>query len=254
MPRYRALVEYDGTAYHGFQRQCAEQPTIQGEIERALTCIFHRFVSVTGSGRTDSGVHARGQVISFVVDWQYQPDDLQRALNANLPADIVILQLSLTEPDFHPRFDARQRVYHYYIYNQSIRSPIRRLYSWHVTRYLDVSLMNTAAQHLVGIHDFATFGTPPQGDKTVRELFSARWRREDALLTFEIAANAFLYRMVRSIVGSLRLVGDGSWSVDEFLTAFRACDRNHCGPAAPAHGLYLISVTYKNVETGDERV
>ncbi|MEZ4642224.1 MAG: tRNA pseudouridine(38-40) synthase TruA [Chloroflexota bacterium] len=245
MPRYFALVEYDGSSYHGFQRQRAEQLTIQGEIERALACIVRRPVTVTGAGRTDSGVHALGQVVSFDVDWQYRSLDLQRALNANLPHDIAILQLEITKPEFHPRFDARCRVYQYHIYNQPIRSPIRRLRSWHVTRSLDMSLMDAAAQSLIGVHDFATFGTPPQGDNTVREVFAAHWREQhDGLLIFEIAANAFLYRMVRSIVGSLKLVGDGSWSVDEFVTVFRACDRDRCGAAAPAHGLYLVSIEY----------
>ncbi len=245
MPRYCALVEYDGSSYYGFQRQRAGQPTIQSEIEQALAVIIRRHVSITGAGRTDSGVHALGQVVSFDVDWQHRPIDLQRAINANLPTDIAILQLTLTHPEFHPRYDARRRVYHYHIYNQTIRSPIHRLHSWHVARPLDVPLMNTAAQRLIGIHDFATFGTPPQGNNSVRELLVAKWQEQgDGLLVFEIAANAFLYRMVRSIVGSLKLVGEGAWSVDKFVTVFRACDRDCCGAAAPAHGLYLVSVAY----------
>lgn len=244
MARFRALVEYDGTDYFGFQRQIETQPTVQSELERVIRQIVREPTPISGSGRTDSGVHATGQVISFDSEWRHPAADLQRALNANLPADIAILQLDTAEPTFHPRFDARKRAYEYQIYNAAVRSPLRRRNSWHVARPLDWERMNQAAHCLMGIHDFATFGQPPQGEITIREVFEARWEKRNEYLVFFIAANAFLYRMVRSIVGSLKAVGDGRWTVEQFEAALAACDRSRSGQVAPAQGLTLVSVTY----------
>ena len=244
MARYCARIEYDGTGYYGFQRQRDDQPTIQRAIEDALAQVVRQPVRVAGAGRTDSGVHATGQVIGFDVVWRHGVDKLQRALNANLPADIVILQLDETTATFHPRFDARRRAYVYQISNTAVRHPLQRYRSWHVSQPLDIALMNEAARCLPGVHDFATFGQPPQGEQTIREVFAAQWQRQGEMLVFFIEANAFLYRMVRSLVGSMKAVGDGRWSTDEFKAAFAACDRRLSGMAAPAHGLYLVSVTY----------
>lgn len=252
MARYCARIEYDGTDYYGFQRQRDDQPTVQSAIEQALDQIVHHQVRVTGAGRTDSGVHATGQVIAFDIEWQHRLEDLHRALNANLPTNIVVLQLNETTTTFHPRFDARRRAYAYHIYNTAVRSPLRRHRSWHVSQPLDVAKMNQSAAFLLGVHDFATFGQPPQGDNTVREVFAARWQRQEDLLVFFIEANAFLYRMVRSLVGSMKAVGDGRWSIAEFEAALNACDRHRSGTVAPAHGLYLVSVTYG--EEQDENI
>ena len=213
-------------------------------MERALTQVAGEAIAITAAGRTDSGVHARGQVISFDLAWRHGEQALLRAINANLPQDIALLDLSLAAPDFHPRFDARRRKYLYYVYNRPVRSPLYRLYSWHIQRPLALDAMNAAAEHLAGTHDFSTFGQPPQGDNTVRELFEASWRRDGELLVFDIEGNAFLYRMVRSIVGSLRAVGQGEWTVDEFVDAFNAGDRSRAAPTAPPHGLVLFSITY----------
>ncbi|MFW6042271.1 MAG: tRNA pseudouridine(38-40) synthase TruA [Chloroflexota bacterium] len=242
--RFRATVAYDGTAYCGFQRQVATQPTVQQELERAIGRLASGSVSVTAAGRTDSGVHARGQIISFELGWKHDVDSLQRAVNAALPADIALVSLSESDLDFHPRYDARRRAYHYYLYNAPTRSPLHRLYSWHVRRPLKVAHMNEAARHLVGIHDFATFGQPPQGEVTIREIFRADWQRQDEMLVFHIEGNAFLYRMVRSIVGSLVAVGSGAWTVDDFVSAFEARDRSRAATTAPPQGLCLISVSY----------
>jgi tRNA pseudouridine38-40 synthase len=241
---YRALIAYDGTAYAGFQRQREGQPTIQGELERVLAELAQGPIRIKGAGRTDSGVHARGQVIGFELEWRHGPGALQQALNAYLPADIAVLNLEQCEAGFHPRFDARRRAYEYIIYNAAVRSPIGRQYAWHVKRPIDEYKMNQAAQALVGVQDFATFGQPPQGENTVRELFTAVCRRDDKQVSIFIEANAFLQRMVRSIAGSLKLVGEGSWSVEQFVIALEACDRSRCGTVAPPHGLYLVSVTY----------
>jgi tRNA pseudouridine38-40 synthase len=242
--RYRATVEYDGTGYYGFQRQAAEQPTIQSELERALESLAERAVPVTGAGRTDSGVHAWGQVISFDLAWSHGVKALQRALNANLPPAIAVLDIAEAAPDFHPRFDARRRSYSYYVYNAPVRSPLRRLRCWHLSQPLDLARMNEAAACLVGEHDFATFGQPPQGENSVRVVYEAQWARQGPLLHFTIVGNAFLQRMVRSIVGSLRLVGEGRWTVEDFVAAFRAGDRDRAGQTAPPNGLYLAAVSY----------
>ncbi|MCA9948420.1 MAG: tRNA pseudouridine(38-40) synthase TruA [Anaerolineales bacterium] len=247
--RFRALVEYDGTDYFGFQRQRIEQPTIQGELERVLTDLTRSPVTVTGAGRTDSGVHAMGQMISFTIAWQHGVDALRNALNANLPNDIGILKIEEAAPSFHPRYDARRRAYKYSIYNAAVRSPLRRRYSWYVQRQLDLDNMNQAAALLVGTRDFATFGTPPQGINTVREIYQAYFYRQQEFILFFVEANAFLYRMVRSLVGSLAAVGDGSWSVTDFADALYACDRRRSGSAAPPQGLSLVSVVYEERET-----
>lgn len=243
MPRYKALVAYDGTAYNGFQRQL-DQPTIQGELEQAIHKIFRRPVTVIGAGRTDSGVHALGQVVAFDLDWPHGEAALLRALNANLPDDIGIQELTEAPPDFHPRFDARRRAYVYNIYNYKVPHPLFRHQSWHVIRPLALERMNEAAVTILGEHDFATFGQPPQGENTVRYVFSAEWHQKDSFHTFTIEANAFLYRMVRSLVGSMKLVGEGSWTVEAFVTALAAKDRSQAGQTAPPQGLFLQSVTY----------
>jgi tRNA pseudouridine38-40 synthase len=242
--RYRAIVEYDGTAYVGFQRQ--RQPnSVQELLEQAVTTVSQQPATVIGSGRTDSGVHATGQVISFELDWSHGVTALQRALNANLPPDIAVRTLEEVNASFHPRFDARRRVYEYHIYNSPVRSPIQRHYRWQVTKPLSLVRMNEAAALLIGVHDFATFGRPPQGENTIRHVFVAEWRQEDAGFIFTIAANAFLYRMVRTIVGCLKNVGEGSWDVAQFRAAFDATDRCQAAALAPAHGLYLVSVLYE---------
>jgi tRNA pseudouridine38-40 synthase len=244
MKRYRALIEYDGRNYFGFQRQREGFPTIQGELESVLSSLVRRPVSVTGAGRTDSGVHALGQVVSFTIEWRHEPDALARALNANLPRDIAALSVVETSSEFHPRYDAQRRAYKYLVYTAPVRSPLRRLRSWHVSRALDVEAMNRAASFLPGVHDFATFGLPPQGENTVREVFHAGWQEKGECLEFSIEATAFLYRMVRSLVGSLVAVGTCSWQVCDFEAAFAACDRNRSAAAAPPQGLYLASITY----------
>ena len=244
--RYRATLAYDGMAYYGFQRQRAGQLTVQEVVERALAAVAHQPVAILAAGRTDTGVHATGQVIAFDLAWAHGTAKLVRALNANLPPDVAIWGVDEAPDTFHPRYDAVRRRYEYVVQEcpDGLPRPFTRHRYWQIFEELDVVQMNLAAQHLVGEHDFATFGTPPQGDSTIRELFMADWRREDGLLIFTIEANAFLYRMVRSIVGSLKLVGDGRWPVAKFVAGLQAADRRLAGTTAPAHGLYLVSVTY----------
>jgi len=241
--RARAVVAYDGTDYGGFQRQ-ANAPTVQAELEAALTQVTQESVIVLAAGRTDAGVHAAGQVIAFDTGWQHSLSDLRRALNAVLPADVAVLEVEGAAPDFHPRYDARSRRYRYTLYNGPVRWPLSRRYSLHVMGTLDVSAMQRAAQYLVGEQNFATFGQPPQGRNAVRHVLVAEWRGELPCLTFDIEANAFLYHMVRSIVGTLLGVGRGKMSVGEFVAVLEAGERSQAGPTAPPHGLCLMEVKY----------
>jgi tRNA pseudouridine38-40 synthase len=202
-------------------------------------------------------VHAVGQVIAFDTSWRHGVGDLQRAMNAVLPPDVAVREVKVAASDFHPRYDARSRRYRYRIHNAVVRSPIARRYSLHVPYPLDAALMQRAAECLVGEHDFATFGQAPQGEITVRRVFSAVWREasSDGLgfdgtrsrgksLTLDIAANAFLYRMVRSIVGTLLDVGQGRMSVRTFEEALGSCDRGRAGKTAAPNGLCLVQVNY----------
>jgi tRNA pseudouridine38-40 synthase len=238
-----AVIEYDGTDYLGFQLQ-AEGRTVQGELERALAKITRRETRVTGAGRTDAGVHAMGQVISFVPHWGHSLPELHRAMNALLPEDVVVHQMAWEVDGFHPRFDAVSREYRYTVLNQSLRSPLARRFAYHYLKPLDVEAMDRAARRLVGSHDFASFGRPPQGENTVRQVYRAECTRQDQFIYFDIVANAFLYRMVRNIVGTLLLVGMGKLSPERFEEIFQARDRRGTGPAVPAHGLCLMRVNY----------
>jgi len=243
--RYKALLAYEGTAYRGFQWQ-PQAPTIQGEVERALLEATQQRVRVLAAGRTDAGVHALGQVIAFDVVWRHGTGGLHRALNALLPPDIVVWRLEPASSDFHPRYDARSRIYRYTILNQPWRDPLLRHITYHIGEPLDVSAMDQAAQALVGPHDFAVFGTPLQeGGPTVRHVLAARCWREGALVHFEIEANAFLRRMVRRLMGTLLWVGRGRYSVAEFVDLLDAGEGARAGPAVCAWGLCLRQVVYE---------
>ena len=242
--RVRAVVAYDGTDYGGFQRQ-VNAPTIQGTLEAALAQVTQETIAILAAGRTDAGVHAAGQVIAFDTTWQHGAVTLQRALNAVLPADIVVRDVEQAASDFHPRYDARSRHYRYTLYNAPVRWPLDRRYSLYVATPLDVDAMQQAARFLVGEHDFAAFGRPhKQGGATVRRMLMAEWGGEIPKLIFDIEANAFLYRMVRSIVGTLLQVGKGDVSVEEFAAVLASCNRDHAGTTAPPHGLCLMEVKY----------
>ncbi len=244
MSDYRAVVEYDGTDYHGFQIQ-AGAPTIQEELERALARITGEETRVIGAGRTDAGVHATGQVIAFHATWRHSLEDLQRALNAVLPAAIVVKELADAPAGFHPRFSASSRVYRYAVLNQPWRSPLWARFAHHVATPLAVGAMNEAAATIIGRHDFVAFGQPPQGENSVRQVFRAEWRRDDVWCCFYIEADAFLRGMVRSLVGTMLLVGQGRLSVSEFADILASGDRGRAAPPAPPCGLYLTEVKYE---------
>jgi tRNA pseudouridine38-40 synthase len=246
MARYQAVLEYDGTEFLGFQRQAAGR-TVQSEVEAALSRIGWAGKATLGAGRTDAGVHASGQVIAFDFDWAHGPDDLLRALNANLPPDVAAKSLAECAPDFHPRFSAQGRRYQYVIYNAPIRSPLAARYAWHVwPPALNLEAMQTASRALLGQHDFAAFGTDPEeGNNTVRTVSQAGWSaREGGWFYFDIQADAFLYRMVRSLVGALKRVGTGDLTAAGFKEILESRDRSQCPPLAPPQGLCLVEVLY----------
>jgi tRNA pseudouridine38-40 synthase len=245
--RVWARVEYDGTGFYGFQVQ-AQGRTVQGEIERALEAITGVETRVTGAGRTDRGVHAQGQVVSFEPTWQHELADLHRALNAVLAADVAVLELGLAPEGFHPRFSAVSRTYRYTLLGQPLRSPLARHRAWQVWPVPDVAPMVEASRCLLGTHDFATFGRAPQGNSTVRAVHRAEFQECQPVITFDIEANAFLYRMVRSIVGMLALVGWGRIAVEEFEAILEAQDRSRIRQVAPAQGLCLMRVNYATGE------
>ncbi len=252
--RYRAILAYDGTAYRGFQRLAGDEPNIQSTVEAAIARVSEQQVTVIGAGRTDAGVHATGQVIAFDLAWRHEDDDLLRAINATLPDDIAVQKLDRAEPDFHPRYDASSRTYRYFVFEAQIRQPMMARMAWWVHppihQRLDVDKMNWAAAKLLGSHDFASFGTPPQGEKTRRHVFRSEWEIEvptqgTRLISYCIEANAFLYHMVRTIVGSLVEIGLGRMTIAEFIDAFQAKDRGRIGWLAPPHGLTLVEVKYE---------
>lgn len=246
MTRYRAVVEYDGSMYYGWQRQ-PNLPTIQGKLEQVLSRIYRQPVRVYGAGRTDAGVHACGQVMHFEMDWSHASEDLKRACNAILPSDILIRSVAPVRHDFHARHSAVAKTYTYRILNRSLRSCFWRAYAWHVRVPLKLALMNQAAHYLKGLHDFASFGMPTDGtESTVREISQAIWEADAAtgLLQFKIRGSGFLRYMVRSLVGTLVMVGREKISCDDFIRVLESCDRSKSGPSAPPHGLYLMKVEY----------
>lgn len=261
------LVAYDGTDYHGFQLQSGV-PTIQGALETALAQVTGAQVRVIGSGRTDSGVHARGQVIALQVPWRHSVQSLQRAVNANLPSAVAVRRLQVAPAGFHPRFSALSRTYRYTVYDRATldgitvadaaaprHSPLTDRFALYTTHVLDLQAMQGAMKHLLGEHDFATFGQPPQGENTVRHLYEAEWQLVEITpaplshypgrcLIFTVSANAFLRQMVRNLVGVSLAVGRGEWGDVDVQQALAACDRGRCTPPAPANGLVLESVRY----------
>lgn len=241
--RVKATVAYDGTDFLGFQRQASGR-TVQEVLETTLEKITEKPTRVLAAGRTDTGVHAEGQVIAFDTDWRHSLPDLERAMNAVLPQDVAVRDPVSVAPSFHPRYTARSRRYRYTVYNASVRSPLARRASLHCKESLDLEAMQAAAGLVRGEHDFAAFGRPTQGEVTVRRVIEAAWVAEPPWLFFEIEANAFLFRMVRSIVGTLLQVGRGRLSPDEFGAILASRDRSRAGQTAPAHGLCLIRVEY----------
>ena len=245
VPTFKLTIAYDGTDYCGWQVQ-KNGKSIQETIERALQKIILEEVRVTASGRTDSGVHALAQVASVKMHKEMTCNTLQRALNGNLPLDIRILHCEPAVEDFHAIRDAKRKRYRYHINDARIHDVFRRRYAWHVYRRLDHVAMHTAAQGLVGEHDFRTYEAAGSDRKTsVRTIYTLHVERQNtAEMTIEVEANGFLYMMVRNIVGTLVEVGRGSQSVEWPADILTLKNRSVAGDTAPACGLFLVDVTY----------
>jgi tRNA pseudouridine38-40 synthase len=244
MTNYKASVQYDGTDYYGFQSQ-AEQPTIQRVLENVLAEITREPVRVVGAGRTDRGVHARVQVISFQSDWVRSPEVMQRACNAQLPTAISIQSLAVAPEEFHARRSARARTYRYTLDNRVVRAPLASRYAWHVHGALAEDTMQAALHFCLGRHDFVAFGSPPKKDKSgERDLLSARCWRELDWVFVELKANAFLQGMARRIVGTLVEVGAGRLDPGRMAELLAERDKQQVKWKAPPHGLCLWDVNY----------
>jgi tRNA pseudouridine38-40 synthase len=239
-----AIVEYDGTEYLGFQIQ-RNGRTIQGEIERALAQVTQHRTRIVGAGRTDAGVHAKGQVIHFVAEWRHDLGDLHRALNAVLAQDVAVLELREVDPGFHARYSAFSREYVYTVHNSPVRSPVTQRYAYCYPKPLDVEPIDHACCCLLGTHDFLPFGWPPRGENTVRTVYRARCWRAGTFVYIDLEADAFLRRMVRRIVANLLLVGNGELSVESFAGLLLLKDRRTPAVDAPAQGLCLVRVNYE---------
>lgn len=250
MPRYKLLVEYDGTPYVGWQAQ-ANGPSVQGAIEDAFLRFEAGRIVVKGAGRTDTGVHATGQVahVDFPRDWPAAK--LMDALNAHLkhdraePHPIAILSVEIVGEEFDARFSAKARHYLYRIVDRRAPLALEQNRAWHVRTRLDEAAMDAAAKRLLGTHDFTTFrATRCQAKSPVKTLDRLDVTRVGDVVEIRTSARSFLHNQVRSMVGSLKLIGDGSWSADDLTAALAATDRTACGPVAPAAGLTLVRVDY----------
>ena len=245
MPRYKLTIEYYGTPFVGWQVQ-ENGPSIAGALADAIERFAGERPAIGGAGRTDAGVHARGQVAHFDLTKEWEPDTVRDALNAHLrPQPIAVLAAEVARADFDARFSARKRHYLYRIVNRRADLALDRERAWRVAKPLDAAAMHEAAQRLVGLHDFTTFRSVEcQAKSPVKTLDRLDVARDGEEIRVAAAARSFLHHQVRSMVGSLALVGEGKWSADDLAAALAARDRTRCGPVAPACGLYLVRVDY----------
>lgn len=247
MRRIRVTVAYDGTGYHGWQVQPG-LTTIQGELERAVSELESAPVSVAGSGRTDAGVHALGQVAAFDLANPIPLENLRRALNRLLPRDIRVLSTEEAAPDFHPRYQAKAKTYEYRILRPEICLPFERLYVWHHPYPLDAGPMREFAALLEGEHDFSAFAAADEKDEPgrskVRRVFSSSFECEGERWVYRVRGSGFLKHQVRMTVGTLVEAGKGNVTRGEFLARLTAGFEGKAGPALPASGLFLVSVEY----------
>jgi len=245
MKNYKLTIEYDGTAYHGWQIQ-ASDITIQETIEKALSTMTKEKIRLSGSGRTDAGVHALGQVANFKTNSRIPADAFFAGLNSLLPDDIVITACESMDDDFHARFSAKNKTYQYRIYNHPIPLAIGRQYAWHIRKKLNVTAMQQAVALIIGTHDFKSFeGAGSPRSHTTRTVINAEFAKTDnEYLVFEITANGFLRYMVRNLVGTLADVGLLKTTTDEFKLILEAKNRDLAGVTAPPQGLFLVNVSY----------
>jgi len=245
MPRFKLTIEYDGTPFAGWQWQ-DDAPTVQRALTDAIAAFCGHPVKVAGAGRTDAGVHAFGQVAHVDLEKDWRVDRVRDAINAYLrPHPVAVLSAEKMPDGFDARFSAKKRHYLYRIANRRPDLALERCRAWRVPRRLNVEAMHEAAQRLIGKHDFTTFrSTECQAKSPVKTLDTLDVTRDGEDVHIKTSARSFLHNQVRSMVGSLALVGDGKWSAGDLAAALAARDRAACGPVAPPEGLYLVSVDY----------
>lgn len=245
MPRYKIVLEYDGTPFVGWQRQ-ANGPSVQEAVEGAVFALAGERTGVSGAGRTDAGVHALGQCAHFDLAKSFPPDTVRDALNAHLrPNPITVLAAEEAGPDFDARYSAKERRYLYRIVNRRSPLALERERAWHVATPLNAEAMNEAAGLLVGRHDFSTFRSAEcQAKSPLKTLDRLAVARRGEVIEVDARARSFLHNQVRIMVGSLALVGEGKWTAADLAAALHARDRTKGGPTVPACGLYLAAVVY----------
>lgn len=244
MKRVKLTIAYDGTNYCGWQVQ-PNGITVEEVLNRELSRLLQEEIHVIGASRTDSGVHALGNVAVFDTDARIPAEKISFALNRSLPDDIVVQKSEEVPQDFHPRYCDSTKTYEYCIWNATFVQPVNRLYTYHVHDALDVEAMQRAARYIYGEHDFASFcSVGAQVQTTVRTVYSVDVIKKNELITIRVTGAGFLYNMVRIIAGTLLQVGTGAKSPEWVKEVLEAKDRNQAGPTAPAHGLTLIGIAY----------
>ncbi|MDP2654579.1 MAG: tRNA pseudouridine(38-40) synthase TruA [Candidatus Omnitrophota bacterium] len=252
MPRnIKLTIEYDGTEFEGWQVQGPRHRTVQGEIQKALRKIFKRDIVLVGSGRTDSGTHALGQAANFKAETSMPAEEMVRALNANLPADIAVLAAAEVPDGFHAQFNAKSKTYRYTILNRPVRCACLRKLAFHVPYPLDATLMRREGQVLVGRKDFRSFMASDTAEKmkpgekdTVRTIRRLSVKKEGPWISIDVESDGFLYKMVRNIVGTLIEIGSGKLPSGSMRKILLQKDRGYAGDTAPARGLCLVTVRY----------
>jgi tRNA pseudouridine38-40 synthase len=242
MPNVRLILEYDGTDYVGWQFQINGR-SVQEEVEKAIKQLFQSDIRITGGGRTDAGVHARGQVANFNIERSVDFELLAKSMNAILPQSIIVREAAEVPKDFNSRYDAKSRRYAYFISQEP--TAIQRNYCWQIYQKLDFELMQTCAKHILGEHGFRSFCKVETDMHHHRCTISlAEWKRKESVLMFEITSNRFLHGMVRTLVGTMVNVGRGHTRIEDFATILEAKDRSVAGMSAPAKGLFLEEILY----------
>ena len=241
---YKFLVQYDGTRYSGWQKQGNTGNTIQGKLEKAISGLLGESIEVAGSGRTDAGVHARGQVANFRTEQRLEPDKFCGKLNDALPEDISVSQLTVASPRFHARLSAKEKTYRYTIQNSPVTDVFSRKYEYKMTDKLKVSAMEQAAEYLIGTHDFKGFSAGHTKKSTIRHIRSIEICQEGSKIYLTFTGNGFLYNMVRILVGTLIEVGRGERLPESISEVLKTQDRTKAGFTAPPQGLCLMEVKY----------
>ncbi len=246
MSRFKVIVAYDGTNYHGFQKQ-NNALTIQEVLEKAITSIVQQPIEIIGAGRTDTGVHAKGQCCVFDAKTNIPEENLIKAINSRLPKDIVVKNVQSVQENFHPRYSAKRKIYRYQILNSKTCDPFLYRYAYFYPHTLEISLMQEAAKYIIGEHDFKCFCSAGSSvQSTIRTVYSLDVNKHDELVCIEICGNGFLYNMVRIIAGTLIQVGIKKLSPKEIQNIIDGKDRKGSGPTAPPEGLTMMEVNYED--------